>query len=52
MENHREESAGSLDAIAKEPEEHPLVATLRDLQPDEMSPKEALERIYHLKKLV
>ncbi len=35
-----------------EPEEHPLVSALRDLQPDEMSPKEALERIYQLKKLV
>jgi DNA mismatch repair protein MutS len=38
--------------VAEEPEEHPLVAALRDLQPDEMSPKEALERIYQLKKLV
>ncbi len=35
-----------------EPEEHPLVSALRDLHPDEMSPKEALERIYQLKKLV
>ncbi|MFA6013638.1 MAG: DNA mismatch repair protein MutS [Gallionellaceae bacterium] len=38
--------------MAEEPEEHPLVAALRDLQPDEMSPKEALERIYQLKKLI
>jgi DNA mismatch repair protein MutS len=37
---------------APEPEEHPLVSALRDLQPDEMSPKEALERMYQLKKLV
>jgi DNA mismatch repair protein MutS len=37
---------------APEPEEHPLVSALRDLQPDEMSPKEALERIYQLKKLL
>ncbi len=37
---------------APEPEEHPLVAALRDLQPDEMSPKEALERLYQLKKLI
>jgi DNA mismatch repair protein MutS len=36
----------------EEPEEHPLLAALRDLQPDEMSPKEALERIYQLKKLM
>jgi DNA mismatch repair protein MutS len=35
-----------------EPEEHPLLAALRDLQPDDLSPKEALERIYQLKKLV
>jgi DNA mismatch repair protein MutS len=37
--------------IEEEPEEHPLLAALRDLQPDELSPKEALERIYQLKKL-
>jgi DNA mismatch repair protein MutS len=37
---------------APEPEEHPLLSALRDLQPDEMSPKEALERIYQLKKLI
>jgi len=35
-----------------EPEEHPLLQSLRDLQPDELSPKEALERLYQLKKLV
>ena len=35
-----------------EPEEHPVLQSLRDLQPDELSPKEALERIYQLKKLV
>jgi len=36
--------------VAEEPEEHPLVAALRDLQPDELSPKEALERLYQLSK--
>ncbi len=35
-----------------EPEEHPALQTLRSLQPDELSPKEALERLYQLKKLV
>ncbi len=35
-----------------EPEEHPLLSALRDLQPDEMSPKEALEKMYQLKKLM
>jgi DNA mismatch repair protein MutS len=46
---------GDLFAAAPEvpePEEHPLVSALRDLQPDEMSPKEALERMYQLKKLM
>ncbi|MCK9353136.1 MAG: DNA mismatch repair protein MutS [Gallionella sp.] len=37
---------------APEPEEHPLVAALRDLQPDDLSPRDALERIYQLKKLL
>ena len=35
-----------------EPEEHPVLKSLRELQPDELSPKEALERIYQLKKLL
>jgi DNA mismatch repair protein MutS len=34
------------------PKEHPLLEELRNLQPDELSPKEALERLYQLKKLV
>jgi DNA mismatch repair protein MutS len=37
---------------APEPEEHPLLSALRDVQPDELSPKEALEKLYQLKKLV
>ena len=36
----------------EEPEEHPLLATLRAMQPDDLSPKEALERLYQLKQLV
>ncbi len=35
-----------------EPEEHPALQSLRDTQPDELSPKEALERLYALKKLL
>ena len=35
-----------------EPEEHPLVSAMRDVQPDDLSPKAALEKIYQLKKLV
>ena len=37
---------------APEPEEHPAVSVLHDVKPDEMSPKEALEKLYQLKKLV
>jgi len=33
-------------------EEHPLLAALREVQPDELSPKEALERLYQLKRLL
>ena len=36
----------------EEVKEHPLLAALREVQPDELSPKEALERLYQLKKLV
>ncbi|MBI5660165.1 MAG: DNA mismatch repair protein MutS [Nitrosomonadales bacterium] len=38
--------------VAPEPEEHPLVSMMRDVQPDDLSPKAALEKIYQLKKLV
>jgi DNA mismatch repair protein MutS len=37
---------------APEPEEHPLLSALRDVQPDDLSPKEALEKLYQLKKLM
>lgn len=46
---------GDLFAAAPEaPElkEHPLVSALRDVQPDELSPKAALDKMYQLKKLV
>ena len=39
-------------AEPEELEEHPLLAALRKVQPDDLSPKEALERLYQLKKLV
>ena len=35
-----------------EPEEHPVLQALRELQPDELSPKQALENLYQLKRLV
>jgi DNA mismatch repair protein MutS len=37
---------------AEEPEEHALLAAMRDLQPDELSPRQALEQLYLLKKLM
>ncbi len=37
---------------APEPEEHPLVSAMRDVQPDDLSPKAALEKLYQLKKLL
>jgi DNA mismatch repair protein MutS len=35
-----------------EPEEHPALKSLREVQPDELSPKAALELFYKLKKLL
>lgn len=35
-----------------EPPEHPVLASLRDITPDELSPKQALEKLYQLKQLV
>ncbi len=32
--------------------EHPALISLRDITPDELSPREALEKLYHLKKLI
>ncbi len=46
---------GDLFATAPEtpePEEHPLISAMRDVQPDDLSPKAALEKLYQLKKLV
>ncbi|HLP97023.1 MAG TPA: DNA mismatch repair protein MutS [Sideroxyarcus sp.] len=46
---------GDLFAAAPEvpePEEHPLVSAMRDVQPDDLSPKAALEKMYQLKKLM
>ena len=38
--------------ISEEPEEHPLLDALRSIQPDELSPKDALEKLYQLKELL
>ena len=34
------------------PEAHPLLAAIREIQPDELSPRDALEKLYQLKKMV
>jgi DNA mismatch repair protein MutS len=39
----------SLPAPAAEPEPHPLIDRLRDLDPDALSPREALAKLYELK---
>ncbi len=36
----------------KEPEENPAVIELSELNPDDLTPKEALEKLYQLKKLI
>jgi DNA mismatch repair protein MutS len=35
---------------ASPPEEHPVLASLRAIVPDELSPRQALEELYALKK--
>jgi len=35
-----------------EPEEHPLLRALHDVHPDNLSPKEALKKLYELKELL
>ncbi len=35
-----------------EPAEHPVLQTLRDLEPDALSPREALAQLYQLKKML
>jgi DNA mismatch repair protein MutS len=41
-----------LPAPTFEPEEHPAIAALQALDPDELSPREALDRLYALKRLL
>ena len=43
-------AAGEKNSTSPEPE-HPALATIRNMQPDEISPKTALEMLYQLKKL-
>lgn len=44
--------AAATEQKKTESAEHPVLAELRDTQPDELSPKAALEKLYQLKKLV
>jgi len=41
----------SSNAKQTEAREHPALETLRDIDPDSLSPKEALELVYRLRKL-
>ena len=43
-------AVGLAAATAETPQEHPALALLRAIMPDELSPKQALEKIYALKK--
>jgi DNA mismatch repair protein MutS len=57
LESHmapRSAQAGLFDAppAAAPAERHPLVEALADLDPDAMSPKEALEALYRLRKML
>ncbi|MEW6312719.1 MAG: DNA mismatch repair protein MutS [Pseudomonadota bacterium] len=38
--------------VEPEPEDHPLVTAMRDVQPDELSPKAALEVLYRLREML
>jgi DNA mismatch repair protein MutS len=42
----------SVETAPVETIEHPALSELRDIQPDDLSPKAALEKIYQLRKLV
>ncbi|MBI5752511.1 MAG: hypothetical protein HZA59_10275, partial [Hydrogenophilales bacterium] len=43
---------GDLFAQAPEPQEHPLLEKMREIKPDELTPKAALELLYELKKVL
>jgi DNA mismatch repair protein MutS len=43
--------APAIEAPPAEPEPHPVLDALKALEPDELSPREALEKLYELKRL-
>jgi DNA mismatch repair protein MutS len=47
---HGQAAARQLD-LFQQPAEHPLVRTLLDMDPDQLSPREALEALYRLKEI-
>ena len=56
LESQSEQSRSQVDLFAPpppsaEPEAHPLLAALRGIDPDALSPREALDQLYQLKKL-
>ncbi len=46
------EGQGDLFAPAAEPEDHPVLQRMRDITPDELTPKAALDLLYELKRMV
>jgi len=60
MKLEQESSGGNLQGdlfstgvvVVDPPQEHPVLLQLRTIIPDELSPKEALEQLYILKKIV
>ena len=56
LEGQSEKSRLQVDLFAaapveEAPEPHPLASALQDIDPDALSPREALEQLYHLKKI-
>jgi DNA mismatch repair protein MutS len=56
LEGQSEQSRQQVDLFApppveEAPEPHPLASALQDIDPDALSPREALEQLYHLKKI-
>jgi DNA mismatch repair protein MutS len=56
LESQSEQSRNQVDLfapppLAEEPQTHPLQTALQGIDPDTLTPREALDRLYQLKKL-
>ena len=54
LENQSVQREGQADLFAQaaEPEEHPLLERMREIRPDELTPKAALDALYELRKML